>query len=71
MPSHYTTEECLRQGLSLLLHQWQATSSLWSDAAQYRFQKTYIDEYEPVVSSVLAELSQLDRVIEQAKRAVK
>lgn len=54
-----------------LKRQWETTSSLWNDAVKHRFQKTYMDEYEPVVSSVLKELDNLQEIIAQARRHVK
>ena len=66
-----TVSENMQQAWKLLLHQWQMTASLWSDAAQRRFQKTYMEEYEPAVAATLRELGQLDQVITQARKNVK
>ena len=66
-----TAAESLQSAWQRLAHQWQTTVSLWGDAAQRRFQKGYMDEYEPTISAALKELGQLDQVIAQARRAVK
>ncbi len=70
MASLETVSESIQQAWALLLHQWQTTASLWRDAAQLRFQKSYMEEYEPTISAALRELEQLDRVIAQARRSV-
>ena len=71
MGSVGAASENIQQAWKQLSHQWQATASLWRDAAQRRFQKSYIEEYEPVVSAVLREMGQLEQVIAQARRSVK
>jgi len=63
--------ESMRAAWTVLLRQWQASSSLWGDAVQHRFQKSYMEDYEPAVVAALRELAQLDQVIAQAKRHVK
>ena len=71
MASIKAASESIQESWRLLLHQWQRTASLWSDAAQRQFQKSYMDEYEPAVIATLRELGRLEQVVAQARRSVK
>jgi hypothetical protein len=55
----------------LLQRQWQVTTGLWNDAARHRFEREFIQGYEPTVLTTLKELDKLTQVIAQAQREVK
>lgn len=55
----------------LLSRQWQATAAQWNDAARLRFEREFIQEYEPTVRTTLKELDKLAQVITQAQKEVK
>ncbi len=54
-----------------LQRQWQTTAAQWNDAVRHRFEREFIQEYEPVVLTTLKELDKLTQVIAQAQREVK
>lgn len=71
MPSLKSAGDSLQQAWKALLDQWRTTAALWGDAAQSRFEKGYMDEYEPAVAATMRELGQLDQAIAEARRHVK
>lgn len=71
MPSLSMSDTQLRDALGLLMQQWQATCALWSDDAQRRFARQYMEEYEPVITALTRELERLDSEILQARREVR
>lgn len=62
--------ESVQDAWKLVVGQWLLTSSSWRDAPSHRFQKVYMSEYEPAVSSALKGLDQLRRVISEARKTV-
>lgn len=62
--------ESLQQALKLLMHQWRATSAQWKDAVGRRFEKNYMDEYEPIARATLKQLGELEQAIDLARRNV-
>ncbi len=71
MSSLSQSHEQLQSEWSRFQHQWQTTASQWNDTARYRFERDFIQAYEPAIAAVLKELAKLDQVIAQAQRAVK
>ncbi len=55
----------------LLQRQWQVTTGLWNDFARHRFEREYMQTYEPTVFAALKELDRLAQVIAQAQKEVK
>lgn len=55
----------------LLKDQWQATSAQWNDVVRHRFERDFMQEYEPVIRSALKGMDRLAAVIAQAQREVK
>jgi uncharacterized protein YukE len=63
--------ESILSAWKALARQWETTSNLWNDKVRQRFQKNYMEEYEPLISAALNGLGQLDQVIAQARQNVK
>lgn len=55
---------------SRLLQQWHLVADDWRDAARFRFQKEFWDEYQPVIQGTLRRLESLDQLLEVARREV-
>lgn len=51
-----------------LQHQWQATSDQWRDLLRHRFEREYMQAYQPAVMTILKEMDKLDNIINQARR---
>lgn len=71
MASPQAAGDTLQQAWKSLLDQWRTTAALWRDAAQSRFEKSYMEEYGPTVAATMRELGQLGQVIAEARRNVK
>jgi len=54
-----------------LKKQWEETSSQWGDAARYRFEREFWQEYEPTINSYIKQLDNLNSLIDQARREVR
>lgn len=54
-----------------LSQQWQATSEKWNDLVRHRFEREFMQAYEPEVFAVLAQLQQLERVIARAREEIR
>jgi len=54
----------------LLRHKWENTKSQWKDKAGIQFEKEYMEEFDPTVTAALDKLTELNKVISQAKRNI-
>jgi hypothetical protein len=54
-----------------LQHQWQATGGQWRDLLRHRFEREFMQAYQPAVTTVLKEMDKLDNLINQAQRELK
>ncbi len=54
-----------------LKQQWQATSSQWGDAARFRFEREFWQEYEPTINAYIKQLDNLNSIIDKARQEVK
>ncbi len=54
-----------------LQHQWQATSEQWRDLLRHRFEREFMQAYQPGVMTALKEMDKLDNIINQAQRELK
>ena len=64
-------QEHLRQEWLRLAAQWRFADSQWQDLLRHRFEREYMQLYEPTVSSTLNAMQKLDKLIEQAKRELR
>ena len=53
-----------------LKQQWDITSSQWGDAARFRFEQEFWQEYEPTINAYIKQLDNLNSIIDQARQEV-
>jgi hypothetical protein len=68
MGTVYDTQERLKAAWSLLQAQWESTRSRWLDPVSDHFQEEWWMELETEVPKFLAELSNLDDILDKASR---
>jgi hypothetical protein len=54
MSNLYQVAEQLQGEFSRLQSQWHTTASMWDDNARRRFEREFMEGYEPVIHSVLS-----------------
>lgn len=58
----------IHQGVKDLIVEWQVTKEQWNDAASRDFEKKYLQPLEPAARSALTALTQMEEVIQRARR---
>jgi hypothetical protein len=48
--------------------QWQVANEKWRDLLRHRFEREFMQSYQPTVVTALKEMDKLDKVIAQARR---
>jgi uncharacterized protein YukE len=62
--------EQLRQALRALQRGWEEVQARWRDPVAERFQKEFIEPWEPLVHEMLQELEALDEELLEAERCL-
>ncbi len=61
-------QEKLRGEWQKLHHQWLTTSEQWRDLLRYRFEREFMQEYQPTIMVTLDKMQKLEHLITQARR---
>ena len=51
-----------------LLRSWEHTKTQWRDAKQVEFEKTFLESLQPVMSSAVEAIEELDRLTIRIRR---
>lgn len=63
-------QEHLRQEWLRLETQWQKAGEQWRDLLRHRFEREFMQAYEPTVFDTLQEMRKLEEIIARARREV-